>query len=182
MSRLTTIEKRHNGLPFISQINFSSCFPRPMFSFWTLIGPLSGPVEKVEGKKAKTDKREKRRFQENVFLRFFGQSWVWLLLLLPSFFACYLLLCWKTFLKIILVMLLPNLTWMYNNKWVGGKGRLFLKLRISEVEVGDAMPKRKYSFSNFWHKILHNNYIIHIHNTHAYLNRFTFVVENNSLK
>ena len=42
-------------------------------SFYNLIGPLSGPVEKVEGKKAKTDNREKRGFQENILLRFLGQ-------------------------------------------------------------------------------------------------------------
>ena len=59
--------------------------------FWYLIGSLSGPVENVECKKAETDNREKRRLQENIFLCFLGQAWVWPLLLLPRLFCWHLL-------------------------------------------------------------------------------------------
>ena len=115
-----TIEKGGNWLPFIYEINFSPWFTLAnvllFISFYNLIGPLSGPVEKVEGKKAETDNREKRGFQDYILLRFLGQCWVWLrasnlvefgfelqgrghcwvLLLLPRLFCCYLL-CWTTF-------------------------------------------------------------------------------------
>ena len=50
---------------------------------------------------------------------------------------------------------------MYNSKWVGEKGRLFLKLRISEVEVVDANGRKKiFLFKNFGLDI--KFYIIHM--------------------